>query len=244
MDISLKGGVLIIGSLLWDSGHQRTNWRNNFLQVNKQIPIPAPIRYGRVSKTRNYTFTMVYSNDCNQNSQQGKGIFIPFITNPINFANLELQTQELIKSERKKTTLNSERFHWDWGALTIAVNPEILIQGSEKYNQAQLLLSYWGQKYSDEFKPEDYRVGHELPVLDNRGVLKFKWTEKLNEYDFVITTATKPEQEHYPTSKNIADKIIESKHSEYFKRNIELGISTFQDKDIIKLLTSQETSTI
>ena len=92
--------------------------------------------------------------------------------------------------------------------MAICINPAILIETSEKYNQAKSLLSYWGAKYSTGFNPNHYKVGEELPILNKQGVLKFNWTEKLNDYDFIIATATKPEIDRYPTSKNIADRMI------------------------------------
>jgi hypothetical protein len=182
---------------------------------------------------------MVFSNDCNQDNQIGKAIFVPFKDNPIDSKKIELQTQELIKSERKKTTLDSDRFNWGWGTLTISVNPNILIETSEKFNQAKFLLSYWSKKYSNGFNPNDYKFGQELPVLDKQGVLNFNWTDKLNDFDFIIATATKPEREHYPTSKNIADRMLANEYSYYFRKNIELGISTFQDKEILNALTPE-----
>lgn len=239
MDISLNGGVLIIGSLLWDTDEQRESWRKNSLSVDKQILAPAPIRYGRVSKERSCTFSMVFSNECNEDKQIGEAIFVPFKDNPIDFKKIELQTEELIKSERKKTSLDSDRFNWGWGTLTISVNPKILIETSEKFNQAKLLLSYWSKKYSNGFNPNDYKVGQELPVLDKQGLLNFNWTDKLNDFDFIIATATKPEREHYPTSKNIADTMIANEYSDYFRKNIEFGISTFQDKEILNALTTE-----
>ncbi|MEI6265833.1 MAG: hypothetical protein WCP74_12060 [Sphingobacteriia bacterium] len=236
-EILLNGGVLIIGSLLWDTDNQRQKWRNNSLEVDRRILVPAPIRYGRVSKERSCTFSMVFSNDCNQDNQIGEAIFVPFKDNPLNFEKMEFQTQELIKSERKKETLDSDKFNWGWGTLTISVNPKILNETSEKFNQAKLLLSYWRDKYSNGFNPNDYKVGQELPVLDKQGILNFSWTEKLNDFDFFIATATKPEREHYPTSKHIADRMLANEYSDYFRNNVQFGISTFQDKEILEALT-------
>lgn len=238
MDISLNGGVLIIGSLLWDTNEQRVNWRNNFLQVEKQILTPAPIRYGRVSTERKCTFSMVFSNECNDANLQGAGIFVPFIDNPINLEKIKIHSQELIKSEQKKTTLDNDRNNWSWGTLTICINPEILKEISEKHNQVKLLLSYWSKQYSEGFNPDDYKVGQELPVLNKQGILKFNWPEKLNAYDFIIATATKPKRELYPTPKNIAERMIVNEYSEYFNKNVDLGISTFQDKEIVEYLNN------
>ena len=238
-DISLLGGVLIIGSLLWDKEQQRENWRNNFLLVNEGISVPAPIRYGRVSTERNCTFSMVFSDECNTVDCLGKAVFVPFNNNPINFEGLDLQTTELIKSERKLNSLDSDKFNWAWGTLTLSINPETLKGTSEKGIQAKLLLAYWARKYSGGFKPEQYKVGNEQPVVNKQGLIKFNWPEDLNEYDFIIATATKPERVSYPTPKNIADRMIANEYSEYFYRNLEYRISTFQDAEILGFMNSE-----
>lgn len=232
MDFSLTGGVLIIGSLIWDTDKQRVDWRNNFLQVKKQIPVVAPIRYGRISKDRKCTFSMVFSNDCNETLFKGAGIFVPFKDNPINLEKIKTHSQELIKSERKLAKLENNNNNWGWGALTICLNPEILNGNSKKSEHAKLLLYYWNEKYSNGFNPEEYKVGNEFPILSKQGVLKFNWTEELNEYDFIIATATKPNIEIYPTAKIIAERMITNEYTEYFNKNLAFGISTFQDKEI------------
>ncbi len=52
----IKGGVLIIGSLLWQDGstnepwdHVRSNWRKQYIDENNPIKVKVPIRYGRYS---------------------------------------------------------------------------------------------------------------------------------------------------------------------------------------------------
>ena len=182
---------------------------------------------------------MVFSNECNESELQGKAIVVPFENNPINLAGIELESQELIKSERKRNVLDSDRFNWGWGTLTISVNPNILRETSEKYNQANLLLDFWRSKYSRGFKPDNYKVGQEQPILNSQGILNFNWTDELNEFDFIVATATKPDREYYPTSKNIADRILVNEYDEYFNRNREFGICTFQDNEIVKILTNK-----
>lgn len=76
----IKGGVLIIGSLLWqnhlgyltdengkpkrDSKHRkikdsiRADWRKENLDMNSKFPVQVPIRYGRYSKDGLYTMVM------------------------------------------------------------------------------------------------------------------------------------------------------------------------------------------
>ena len=59
----LRGGVIIIGSLLWDNSN-RQKWRENNLCIEKQFKVYIPIRYGRCSCARKKTYTMVFSNIC------------------------------------------------------------------------------------------------------------------------------------------------------------------------------------
>ena len=53
--VDLKGGVLIIGSLLWQDHLDevgddiRKNWRDNSLLLANKIQVKTPIRYGRFS---------------------------------------------------------------------------------------------------------------------------------------------------------------------------------------------------
>lgn len=53
----MKGGVIIIGSLHWDTCNDRT-WRKNSIDINQGCPVYLPIRYGRKSRSRKYTYTM------------------------------------------------------------------------------------------------------------------------------------------------------------------------------------------
>ena len=48
----MKCGILIIGSLYWDKGNGRDDWRKRRLDMNASIPVGAPIYYGRKSTSR------------------------------------------------------------------------------------------------------------------------------------------------------------------------------------------------
>src|SRR5271165_777112 len=60
--MSLSIGILIIGSLYWDSDRQ--TWRNSRLLMDQALTVRAPIRYGRRSGRRGDTYTMVFSRQC------------------------------------------------------------------------------------------------------------------------------------------------------------------------------------
>ena len=236
MEISLNGGVIIIGSLLWDNDIQRLNWRDNSLDLESMISVKVPIRYGRVSSNRNDTFTMVFSHECINSKLTGDAVFVPFRKNPLDFETLINEKTEIIKSERKKNNLDNDRNNWAWGSLGILLNPKVLERISDKREQAMFLLSQWKDKYYSDFKISEYKVGEELPVIDKSGVFQFNWPEGLEEYDFIIATATKPEINEYPDSKNIINRIISNEYSEYFLKNKQNGINTFQDELISEII--------
>lgn len=236
MDFSLTGGVLIIGSLLWDTDELRDNWRRTCLDIDNGLHVPAPIRYGRESTERHCTFSMVFSTECNTADQQGKAFFVPFRNNPISLKEIQFHATELIKAEYKKKTLDFDRHNWSWGALAIAINPKNLDKASEKHAQTKILLDFWGERYGNAFNPDDYKIGQEIPAVNKQGILSFQWVNELNDFDFVIATATKPNRNIYPTSKNISDRIIVNEYSEYFDKNVAHGITTYQDGEIKALL--------
>src|SRR6266513_1828279 len=57
----LNAGILIIGSLLWDSENGRPAWRDARLDMPSAQAVTAPIRYGKKARTRGNSFTMVFS---------------------------------------------------------------------------------------------------------------------------------------------------------------------------------------
>lgn len=240
-DISLIGGVLIIGSLLWDKEKIRIEWRTNYLDdVRNSKNVSAPIRYGRISKERNCTFTMIFSSECKQPGKLGKAKYVSFKKNPVNLKTLGLQATELIKAENKKEVLDFKRYNWKWGALGLCINPKHLEANSEKRGQATLLIEFWKKNYANGFNPEEYKVGHESPILTKDGLFEIDWTNDLEDIDFFIGTATKPDLKEYPKTKNIADRIIVNEYDIYFKENCDIGITTFQDNEISEYLNRQK----
>jgi len=69
----LTAGVLIIGSLLWDSKKGRPAWRKARLDTGSAQTVTAPIRYGRLSESRGNSYTMVFSRLC----QAGQAQLVP-----------------------------------------------------------------------------------------------------------------------------------------------------------------------
>ncbi len=68
----VRGGILIIGSLMWDND-QRAAWRRSHLSVDDKVYVKSPIRYGRLSRTRGNIFTMILGLD----AAPGQAVIVP-----------------------------------------------------------------------------------------------------------------------------------------------------------------------
>jgi hypothetical protein len=112
--MNYKGGVIIIGSLLWDNA-RRHEWRTSSLEsLENKIAVPARIRYGRESDTRRHTHTMIFSN--HSTTGLGRGYVIAFKQSIENKEILKEQAIALAKAEGIWT----ERLPYlakDWGAV-------------------------------------------------------------------------------------------------------------------------------
>ncbi len=231
-DISLNGGVLIIGSLFWDKSEVRTNWRTKYIDpIELAIDVSVPIRYGRISKTRNCTYSMVFSYECLVESNLGSAKFIAFKNNPVNLNSLWIQCHELIKAECNKEKISFCIHNWKWGALGICINPSAM---DEKKDDINFLIDNWKNKYgkSKPLKPKHFEVKDEGLIFNDNGILAIQWPKKLDEFDFFIATATMPNLEDYPSPYRIAERMAVNEDESYFIKNNFCGISTFQDEDI------------
>ena len=86
-NMKLKGGVIIIGSLIWEdhlkkADNIRKNWRKQNL-LDKPVLAKVPIRYGRESQTRKHTYTMVFSKSCE--NTLGQGLILSFNEDIVTF---------------------------------------------------------------------------------------------------------------------------------------------------------------
>ncbi len=234
----LTGGVLIVGSLLWEESEIRDKWRLQCLDLKQRQFVSLPIRYGRISTTRNCTYTMVFSSECKTEENLGTGLFIPFVANPISFEQLEAHVKRMISAEfNKEKNLSSQ--NWEWGAMGISFNPNEQSDDSPKSIVIASFLAKWAKKYSNTFNPDDYKVGNETSVISKDGILLIDWQNIPEAIDFVIATVIKPELKNYPSVKNIADRIVVNEYDKYFKENRKKGITTFQDLEVEELIINK-----
>ncbi|MCC5916517.1 MAG: restriction endonuclease subunit S [Cryomorphaceae bacterium] len=231
-DKKLKGAVLIIGSLWWDENSFRKKLRDDYLLMSESKLVDAPIRYGRFSDKRK-TYTMVFSSSLVTKSQKGKAYLIPILEKYCNTESVIEVAHAIINAEYKSIYEN-ERFNWGWGCLPLLLNPK------KQNSQIQTLSSLWNDHFSNGFNPDHYKVGDESPSVNRNGQLQIPWSSEFNNFDFIISTSTKPNSDSYPDSKRLIE--IFKQDDKYFRKNVDSGISTFQDKEIADGLKSQWTN--
>ena len=236
MELSL--GILIIGSLYWDNKLRKT-WRESRLELSKKLGVYAPIRYGRKSSKRNDTYTMVFSQALTKDSEKlGHGIVIP-CNNTVKSASDLITEAECLWTAESNNDPNG-CISAKWGCVGLMVNPNSHIPDS--------LLEKWKERVNKErnYGCITYAKG-EKKIVSDCGLLEIPWPDPLNgeqlNLDMLLTTATDPTliEQQYPIAEEIArawniDKKI---NVQYFWKNIENGITTFQDKEIEKSLNDR-----
>lgn len=233
--MALNGGIVIIGSLLWDSERGRPAWRDARLNMTSVQTVTAPIRYGRLSgKGRGCTYTMVFS----RLAKTGHAKVVRCLRAVSTAADLIAEAEALWKAEQPSAAAG--RIADYWGCVVLLCNPDRKLP--------EELLKAWAERvagepnYGNVTQTED-----EGRLIDENGLLLIDWprcvdTGELVQLDFLLGTANDPEisatRPDYPDVATIAGawNAAASKHTEYFWRNGENGICTFQDAEIGVLL--------
>lgn len=257
--ITIKGGVLFLGSLFWEDEHNaiqtkqsskdlgkaRRERRKDFLVINKNSvqQVPLPIGYGRESGSRDNTFTMVLTRHYWNN--QGKGLIAPYIDR-INFSNLnsfKAQVKSLAFCEGIYTNKNKNFVaNWNTGASAVAIyiNPESSDekQNKIKENWNRIIKDNNGNYINGYNKPiSDFTWGNEASLLNADYTLSSDLIIKTN-LDFLFLTYMQPNyknpqnQEDYPTAKIIGEAM--KTYSTYFFQNNISKLITADDDEIFK----------
>lgn len=230
---------MMIGSLYWDTSDVRANWRQERLKDEKYDTL-APIRYGRLSSSRGNTYTMVFSQLCKRkNYGLGTAKVIACKNKATNINDIIEEAEFLWAAEINQKNTNGK--YWSrWGSIGLLHNPNSIFPDN-----------YFSKWSSVTESADDYgKINHaksERSVLTNSGFLNISWPTCKNKYeslpfDIILATATNPtigkENGHYPNAKMIASawKNDNQGNDNYFWKNRENGIHTFQDETINNIL--------
>ncbi|MCH7514228.1 MAG: hypothetical protein IH947_09860 [Bacteroidetes bacterium] len=235
MNWNLKSGVLIVGSLLWqDYVHIkgddiRRNWRDFKLDLDNKIAVKVPIRYGRLSSSK--IPTIVFSNK--MKNKLGFAYVVPLKSPINNHDQLICEAMALSVAEGMRGN-----FVMSWGILTYLIN-------EKKINPEikNMIVKCFRNKKNQSFAPKDYKVGREISCVTLSLKLNIDWIQtlvpsdqdRLSQFDLLLATATKPENEMLGIEK-IAERIIADLERRYFLNNISHGIITYNDFEISKRL--------
>lgn len=231
-------GILVIGSLFWDEHPSRQKWRSERLVIAKRKRVPAPIRYGRRSRSRGDSFTMVFSSELERNSANlGKALCIPCIKIVKGADDLVEEAECLWAAEEKRENPNGT-IAARWGAIALLVN--------SKSVHSQYLQKIWKNRVSKE---NEYCIPacaeNEEPMVSGQGLLRMEWPyagdDSNEKMDAVLATTNCPTltNSRYPSIKEIAAAWLTGKgrdHVQYFHENRRHNIETFQDRELAKLL--------
>jgi hypothetical protein len=233
--LPLNGGILIVGSLLWDE--RREGWRRSRLDMESAESVTAPIRYGRQSETRGNTYTMVFSRGCDT----GKATVVRCRNAASSPDDVISEAEHLWAAEQNAAV--SRKVSANWGCVTLLCNP--------KRNIPQTFLTGWAnrvaqiQNYGNMAQP----IGEGRLVSDG-GLLQIAWPRRVADgsavpLDFLLATATRPTLTGGPLAYPAVEMIANAwnadagNHVEYFWKNIDNGICTFQDDEIRALLRAR-----
>jgi hypothetical protein len=230
--MSLSIGILIIGSLYWDP--ERRAWRDSRLRMDEVQTVRAPIRYGRLSRNRGNTYTMVFSRLC----ELGHAKVVRCRADVSTADDLITEAEHPWAAERNVET--DGQISATWGRVALLSNP---IREVPKD-----VLEAWAERVSRERGYGDVpQAPGEGPLVSSRGVLQMPWSAMVNSdealpLDLLLTTANRPsfvgDPPQYPDPRRIADAWRQDKvgNVSYFRNNQRDGICTFQDDAISRLL--------
>ncbi|MBK8680397.1 MAG: hypothetical protein IPN31_00490 [Bacteroidetes bacterium] len=241
--IKYNAGVLIIGSLYWDSNNARDTWRLNAFGESYWLhkkEIQVPLFYGRYSIERKCP-TMIIRSSYHIEGEYGTGIFMPFRRRNLTNDQLLLYAQDLSEAEGRNSQDFIKGNDVKWCIVLAWLNPNLEV---EKRNS---FIEFWKSQYVppiDESIMNNFKYDNEdSSVFDENGLLQLEWPNGLEDIDIVFLTQTKPRLEgggklSSPSVNTLANQIF--LHPEYFIKNRLNGIITVDDNAIIALIKERD----
>ncbi|WP_243471712.1 hypothetical protein [Winogradskyella sp. MH6] len=237
MKYNLEGGVLIIGSLYWqdwlneEGDDIRKNWRDNHLDMTSVRDVKAPVRYGRFSgkaELNNQTYTMVFDKELPE-EKYGNVKVVPFKTKFEDWKMMKDEVHRLSNSEGGKTDEFIKGNKQPWCVCGIIINPKVetLIKKD--------LLSNWSRSLREnKIGYKNFEDIYSEFSMSINGEFLFSWPDEVENLDVLIATATRPKLREGAEKLTIQEISNHVDNRAYFMPNLECGINTFQDEEILK----------
>jgi hypothetical protein len=237
----LRLGILIAGSLDWRNEPYRVAWRKLRLIPEDGIPVRAPIRYGRLSRSNTYTMVFAPSSPAGQAK-------VRRCLHPVSsIADIVDEAKALWVAERPANSqpLAGRAHSADWGCVALLANPESMT--------SHRFLDDWAKRIALERNPDGsptydstfYRVKGASAIC-NRGLLQIAWPTRcdssaaFDRCDLLLATATRPTPDHasgdFPTPAVIAEAWNRAGNANYFRINRKHSLYSFEDEEIESFL--------
>jgi hypothetical protein len=155
-DPGLRIGILIVGSLIWDPELGRLRWRAKRLLTEESLAVSVPIRYGRLSEKRNWTYTMVFSRLCMRADHgMGTGKAVPCRQRVLTVGDLVSEAEKLWLAECKGRSRHG-RVSGTLGSVGLLVNPRAtvpppLLEGWAKFVGQEPMYGRVSSSHSERF---------------------------------------------------------------------------------------------
>lgn len=225
---SLRIGVLIIGSLLWETNtHCRKAWREDRLDMSNRKLVQTHTRYGRVSESRSRQYTMVFS----PSAASSTAFVVPCRATVTSASAFFEEAEQLAGREGYGTGSR-----WPvWGTVAVLASPTFDSSGL-----ADDWMQYFqGRVHSDCEVLTRHGPG-EAPSVNRNGFLQVGWpkgitSEVVSECDAILATANAPRPwttARYATPQQIAEACVDAGRADYFRNNLLAGIRTADDFEI------------
>lgn len=241
-EYTYNAGVLIIGSLYWDSNNNRDTWRLSAFGESywlHTLDVKAPLFYGRYSDERKCP-TMIFHRSQEVANNLGNALFLPFRIKNLSLDQLLLHAQNLSEAEGKTSRLLIKGGQTKWCIVLAFLNPAMSDEKRISFTE------FWTSKYDPIINQaiiDNFKFDNAMTVFDSSGLLELDWPKELVDIDVLFATQTQPKIETggklFPQSIDATSNQIFLR-PEYFIKNRLHGITTYEDNEIINLLKRKE----